>query len=209
MEQSKPKERKKHKNLDLILLLSVLACIIILVGGVTAQEGNQAEGSDVDIYINYGGLAFQDGLNPSSFIALYTPTGALNTSDNDFYIGPLGGGKFEFVSNETFQLQFLMSVSANIQGDQGQDVRGITHNEAGLSDEYTVNEGDHVIIYWMPTINYPYAVPIISFWGMVGGALLGCVFTGATIKRRKLTYFWAALICFMTAFICYLVFVNL
>jgi hypothetical protein len=200
---------RKHKNLDLILLLSILACSMVYAGSVAAQTGNQAEGEDVDIYVDYGGFAFQSGKNPSDFIAFYTPTGALNTSNNEFYIGPEGGGMFDFVSNESFTLQILMSTSANIQGDQGQDIRGVTHDEDGLSEEYPIDEGDHVIVYWMSTINYPFALPIVSFWGMIGGGMLGSVFLGATIKRKNLSWFWAALICFMFAFICYLIFVNL
>jgi hypothetical protein len=203
------KPEMKHKNLDLTLLLFFLCCSLVYVGGVAAQTGNQAEGEDVDIYVDYGGLAFQDGNNPSSFIALYTTTGALNTSDNDFFVGPSGGGKFEFVSNETFNLQFLLSVSATIEGDSSNDVRSIEHNSNGLSAEYTVNAGDHVIIYWIQSVGYSLALPLISFWGMVGGGLFGSIFTGLTIRKKRFAFLWAALICFMAAFVFYLIFVNL
>lgn len=190
------------------MLLSVLA-VSLAVTGVSVAQTNQAEGSDADIYIDYGGLAFQDGKNINSFIALYTPTGALNSSDNEFYIKGGGGGMFRFYSNETFELQFLKSVAANIRGDQGKSERGIQTNADGLSISYPVDAGDTVTITWAPTINYPFALPLISFWGMVGGALLGCVFTGAGIKKRKFTILFTGIVAFLVAFIFYLIFINL
>jgi phosphotransferase system glucose/maltose/N-acetylglucosamine-specific IIC component len=52
-------------------------------------------------------------------------------------------------------------------------------------------------------------LPMVSFWGMVGGSLLGCVFGGASIKKRNMKLVWVTVICFMFAFICYLIFSNL
>jgi hypothetical protein len=214
LEPQKQKEversRKKLKDLDLIALLLMLCCVMVFSAVVSADYlGNQAEGSDVDIYIDYGGLAFQDGHNPSGFIALYTPVGALNTSDNDFYVGPQGGGMFTFLSNETFTLQFLSSFSANIEGDQGNGVRGITHDADGLSGLYPVDAGDRVTIYWMPMVDYPMALPLISFWGMVGSTLVCFISSGAAIKKRKFQILWIAIISGIAAFIFYLVFTSL
>jgi len=176
---------------------------------VWGLAGNQAEGEDVDIYIDYGGLAFQDGNNPSAFIGLYTPVGALNTSDNEFYIGPGGGGMFTFLSNESFTLQFLSSFSANIEGDQGKGVRGITHNAAGLSDLFPVDAGDRVTIYWASVVDYPMALPMISFWGMVGSTLICFISSGAAIKKKKFQILWIAIVSAIAALIFYLIFTNL
>lgn len=205
--QEKPS--KNRKNLDLIILLSILALTIVFSGSAIAATTNQAEGEDVDIYIASGGLAFQDGVNPSCFIALYTPTGALNTSENEFYIGPQGGGMFTFVSNETFGLQFLKSVSANIEGDSGNSVRAISATADGLSDVYNVTAGNTVTITWAPTIDFPYALPIISFWGMIGGGLIGSIFTGAGIKKRNFQILFVGLMAFLATLIFYLIFVNI
>lgn len=205
----KEKTKSKRKNLDLIILLSVLA-VSIIYSGVVAQLPNQAEGEDAEIYIDFGGFAFQDGKNPSSFIALYTPRGQLNTTENEFFINADGGGKFTFESlDDNLALQFVLSVSANIEGDQGNGARPILHDEDGLSDIYPVDEGDTVTIYWIPTVDYGLALPMISFWGMIGGALLGSVFTGAGIKKRKFDILIVGLIAYLAAFIFYLVFVNI
>lgn len=203
---------KKHGNIDLIILLSILTCALLYSGvvyGQIEQMSNQAEGEDVDIYITSGGFAFQDGNNPSSFIALYNYDGNLNTSSNEFYVGPQGGGMFTFLSNESFTLQFLMSVAANMQGDSGNAIRNIPVNSNGLSGNYTVEAGNQVTIYWAPTIDYPYALPIVSFWGMAGGALLGCVFTGWGIRRKQFKILFLGAMCFLAAFVFYIVFTNL
>lgn len=205
--KQKPKLLKK---VDLIILLSILAIAIIATSHiVVAQYGYQAEGEDAEIYIAYGGLAFQCLPSVSHVIALYTPEGALNSTDNEFYIGGGGGGMFTFVSNENFTLQFLKSVSANIEGDQGNPPRGITADADGLSPEYPVDEGNRVTIYWAPTLEYLFALPIISFWGFIGGSVISAMSLGGAIKKHSLTLLWIAIIAGFAALVFFIIFINL
>ena len=199
-----------NKKKDLIILLSVIAVVCAFSSSAYADYmGRRAEGENAEIYIDYGGLAFQCLPGTSHFIALYTPEGALNSTENSFYIGNGGGGQFSFVSKEDFKLQFLKSVSANIEGDYGKPPRAIQVNENGLSGEYPIQAGNKVIIKWAPVLDYPFAINIISFWGFVGGAAVGGLSIGGAIKKRNLTLMWIAIAAIITAFVCFIIWINL
>ena len=199
-----------NKKVSLLILLSALGVALAFSGKAYADYmGRRAEGEDIEIYLTYGGLAFQCLPGAPHFIALYTPEGALNSTENSFYIGNGGGGQFSFVSKEDFKLQFLRSVSANIEGDYGKPARSIQVNEDGLSGEYPIQTGDHVIIKWGPVLDYPFAINIISFWGFVGGAAIGGLSIGDAIKKRNLTLLWIAVAAIITAFVCFIIWINL
>lgn len=196
-----------QKKLDLIILLSILAVTIAFSGGVYAQLVNRAIGEDADIYIDSGGLAFQG--TTTSFCALYTPTGALNSTTNNFFIAENGDGQFKFTSRENFTMVFLTSyTSLVLEGDQGNALRVINVSDTGLSDEYPVKENNVVTVTWIQGFGYTFALPIISFWGFIGGSVIGAMGLGGAIKKRNLKLMWVAVIAGFIALVCFLIWTS-
>jgi len=193
----------KLKKIDLAILLSILALAIAFSGGVYAQT-LRATGENADIYIDYGGLAFQG--TTTSFCAIYTTEGGLNSSTNNCFIAENGDGQFKFTAKENCTLQFLTSYSSVVlEGDQNNAIRAINVSDTGLSNEYPVKEGNVVTVTWLTAVAYTLALPIISFWGFVGGSVVSAMGLGGAIKKRSLTLMWVAVIAGFIALVCFII----
>jgi len=195
------------KKFDLVILLSVLCLAVAFSGGVYAQLVNRAVGEDAEIYIDSGGLAFQG--TTTSFCALYTPTGALNSTTNNFFIAENGDGQFKFTSKENFTMVFLTSyTSLVLEGDNNSALRVINVSDTGLSNEYPVLENNVVTVTWIQAFGYTFALPIISFWGFIGGSVIGAMSLGGAIKKRNLTLLWIAIIAGFIALVFFLIWTS-
>jgi hypothetical protein len=207
------KQKKKlNRKVDLALLIVMVTVSLSVAfggGSVYAQYGNQAEGSDVVFYVETG-FAFQCLPRTTNFLALYMTEGALNSTTNSFFIGPAGGGTFTFVSLENASFRILKSVAANIQGDQGKSPRAVSAGADGLSTEtYVAEPGNRVTIHWAPSTDWPFALPLITFWGFVGGSMVTAAGLGGTIKKRSLSLMWLTIIAAIFSLVCFIIWVNI